>query len=209
MPLLPALLPSALPTGFSAPTGFLAQTGGWGALVPWLLVMGLVLLGGSLACLYALLQRQADLVAIQRRQSTELAELRNLAASWIGTRESLDLRRIEHVLVDLRDDQQRVEDALLRTIELGLREREDPPAAASAALDVDTLIERVTNRLLSLGFERVQVLADREALAALGGARGEVPLEARRAGVLHKGRALVQGGRIVDVEMQPPYAMFP
>jgi hypothetical protein len=180
----------------------LLQTSGWGGLVPWLLVLGLILLGAAVACLYAALQRQADLVAIVRRQSTELAELRSLAASWIGTRESLDLRRIEHVLVDVRDGQQRVEDALLRTVERtapGLPTAEGP----------DGLLERVVNRLLALGYERIQVLGGSAALAALGDDRGEVPIEAHKAGVLHKGRVIVQAGRILEVEIEPPYALFP
>ncbi|MEZ5976666.1 MAG: hypothetical protein R3F34_00375 [Planctomycetota bacterium] len=40
-------------------------------------------------------------------------------------------------------------------------------------------------------------------------ARTELPLEARKAGVIHKGVCVVDKGRVLDVRMDPPYAMFP
>ena len=186
-----------------------AETSAWSGLTPWLLVLAVLMAGGGLACLWALLQRQAELVETARRQETELGELRGLAAGWIATREGLDLRRIEHVLVDLRDAQQRTEDALLRSIEARARVEQASAERVDPEGEVEALLERVTNRLLSLGYERIQLLADREALAAAGDARFEIPAEARRAGVVHKGGVIVQSGRIVDVRLRPPYAMFP
>ena len=187
-----------------------AQTeGGWVGLSPWLLVMGIGLLGACLACLWQILQRMGEQVTESRRAADELVELRERVTRWVGDRESLDLRRIEHVLVDVRDGQQRVEDVLLRTVELATRparEAETP----TTSIDPDALVERITNRLLALGYDRVQVVTSRAELEVLPlEGRGEVLVEARRGGVAHKGRVLLNGGRIADIDMQPPYAMFP
>lgn len=196
-----------------------ARVSGWVGLSPWLLVLGTLLLGGVLACLWIVKQLLSELVEANRRGGGELAELRRDVARWVADREALDLRRIEHVLVDVRDGQQRVEDALLRTVEMAARTAVAPmapdaspeaAAADGARQSVDALIERVTNRLLALGYERVQVVTEREALAALPlEGRGEILVEARRGGVAHKGRVLLNSGRIADIDMRPPYAMFP
>ncbi|WP_145065324.1 hypothetical protein [Engelhardtia mirabilis] len=178
-------------------------------LSPWLLIVGIGLLGGCLACLWQMLQRMGELLAESRRQGDELAQLRERVAGWVGDRESLDLRRIEHVLVDVRDGQQRVEDVLLRTVELATRPQRDE-VPTTAGIDADALVERITNRVLALGYDRVQVVSGRDEIAALpADGRGEILVEARRAGVAHKGRVLIKGGRIADIDMQPPYAMFP
>jgi len=141
----------------------------------------------------------------------KLSELRQQVAGWAGDRETLDLRRIEHVLVDVRDGHRRVEDALLRTVELSAR-----PATVQGAPgptdggDIDALIERITNRMLAMGYERVQVVTPRADLENLPAeSRCEVSIEALRGGVTHKGRVMLSAGRISDIAMQPPYAMFP
>ncbi len=125
-------------------------------------------------------------------------------------RGDLDLRRVEHVLIELRDAQVRLEDALLRHAEAtrGALVR----GAETSALAVPApgaLGESAVNRLIALGYERVQLVTRSEKLAELGAKDGEILVEARRDGVLHKGRVLVRAGRIANVEMHPAYSIFP
>ena len=73
----------------------------------------------------------------------------------------------------------------------------------------ETVAERVTNRLLALGFEQIQIVTRSEKLAELQRNDGEVLVEAKREGVLHKGRVDLRAGRLADVEMNPAYSIFP
>ena len=124
------------------------------------------------------------------------------------------VRRIEHVLLDLRDTQKRLEDGIMRTIESGRAQATDtagtsalvPAASAHSPISIG---ERVTNRLLAMGYERVQIITRAEKLVELASKDGEVMIEARRDGVLHKGRVLMRGGRMSDVELHPAYSIFP
>lgn len=122
-------------------------------------------------------------------------------------REDLDLRRIEHVLVDLRDAQVRLEEALLRTLETRAPTTERAVLLPHAG--TQSLAERVVNRLLSLGFDQVQLVTPLEAIQDLAEADGSVVVEAKKSGVLHKGRVLVREGRLAEVEVQPSYEIFP
>jgi hypothetical protein len=139
-----------------------------------------------------------------------LGEMQRQVERLNADRDDLDLRRIEHVLIDVRDGQARVEDALLRAIE-AIRTPATThgdgalvPVGAGAGLG-----ERVVNRLLALGYERVQIVTRSEKLHELGAKDGEVLVEARREGVLHKGRVVVRSGRIAEVEVHPAYSIFP
>jgi hypothetical protein len=70
--------------------------------------------------------------------------------------------------------------------------------------------ERITTRLLAMGFERIEVLTPLEQLEHLqAGGEGEVLVEARRAGAHHKGRVLVKDGAICDVKLRDSYEAFP
>jgi hypothetical protein len=171
-----------------------------GAALLWLL--------GALCVLSAvsawLAWRQQELLAELGRRLAPLDRLTEIETCLRGlsdARGDLDLRRIEHVLVDLRDAQRRLEDALLRAIERG--------SAAGAAPAASGLSDAITNRLLALGYERVQIAAAADELARLESTDGDVLVEARKSGVAHKGRVLVRGGRIHAVEIQPPFAVFP
>jgi hypothetical protein len=46
-------------------------------------------------------------------------------------------------------------------------------------------------------------------LAAIASADGDVLVEARREGLLHKGRVRIQAGQIAAVELQPATGIFP
>ncbi len=137
-----------------------------------------------------------------------LQEIDHKLARLVADREDLDLRRIEHVLLDLRDTQRRLEDALLRAFEA--RSLPSPSGRELATVPLpESIGERVVNRLLSLGYEQVEIVTRFEKLAELARSDGEVLVEAKREGVLHKGRVSLRLGRLADVEMTPAYSIFP
>jgi len=177
--------------------------------VLWLLVALLLACGAGVCALWLMVARLRVLEE-RSRLLEALGELRSALTRLVDERDDLDLRRIEHVLIDLRDTQRRLEDALLRSVE-GERSRagDEGPPAAGLALGRGDLAERVVNRFLSLGYERVEIVTRPEKLSELAAQDGEVLVEARRQGVLHKGRVLVRGGRIASVDMHPAYSIFP
>lgn len=170
----------------------------------WLAAAAVVLLAACAAGLWTLVARFRKLADYGRRLDA-VEDLRDQVARLVGGTEALDLRRIEHVLVDLRDGQHRLEDALLRAVERAPR---DSGRGVDAALPA-ALGERVVNRLLSLGYERVQLVTGSAELDGLERADGEVLVEAHRQGALCKGRVLVRGGRISEVQVKPTYSAFP
>ena len=133
----------------------------------------------------------------------------------------LDLRRIEHVLLEIRAGQKRLDESLLAILE-STRSRDveivsQPSGPAS-------LSDRLINRLVALGYERIQILtpaAEIAALARTGPAdsdrtgpsevpvEGAIVVEARRYGALCKGRVQVRDGMLGEVELQPSYGSFP
>ncbi|TAJ17867.1 MAG: hypothetical protein EPO68_08785 [Planctomycetota bacterium] len=164
------------------------------------LVGALLVLGAVCAWL---LWRQHELLAqLGGRLAAldHLAEIERATRVLADARGDLDLRRVEHVLVDIRDAQRRVEDALLRSVER---------TSGDAAPAAPNLADAITNRLLALGYDRVQLAGTDEELGRLALTDGDVLVEARKSGVAHKGRVLVRGGRIHAVEIQPPFAVFP
>jgi hypothetical protein len=154
----------------------------------------------------------ARLKRIEARLSEldRLGELKAAIQPLVGEHRDLDLRRVEHVLIDIRDGQRRVEDRLLSVIEgaqqRGLQSGALEPAAASTA---SALADRVVTRLLALGYERVQLVTPREDLPALLERDGDILVEARRDGAPCKGRVSVRGGMLTDVQIQAAYSAFP
>jgi len=63
------------------------------------------------------------------------------------------------------------------------------------------------------GYERVRLVTPASELEQLAageaGGSGELVVEARRDGVLCKGRVLLRRGALTDVEIQPAYKLFP
>lgn len=135
-----------------------------------------------------------------------LDELAQCVKKLTGDRADLDLRRVEHVLIEIRDAQRRLETALLSVSEQALARGGGGGAVSTSAAG---LAERVTTRLVALGYDRIQVITSREELERIGGGDGEVTVEARRAGVACKGRVVVRGGALTDVDLKPAYATFP
>jgi hypothetical protein len=175
--------------------------------IPWLLAALLIACALGATGIWMLVGRMRDLTAMARRfdvlDSVD-AQLRKLAAD----RGDLDLRRIEHVLLELRDASRRLEDSLLRATQSGRSGASGPSAAPDAA----SLSDRVINRLLAHGYEQVQLVTTLDQLGLIfeaEGGVGEALVEARRNGVLCKGRVLVRNGAVTEIEMKPAYTAFP
>lgn len=177
----------------------------------WLAVASFLAAGAATAGVWTIVARIRQLHEDGRRLEV-LEEIDVKLGKLVAERDDLDLRRIEHVLLDVRDTQKRLEDAILRTLEAGRAAAAEAPDTAlviPAAPAPHALAERVTNRLLAMGYERVQIITRTEKLAELASRDGEVTVEARRGGVLHKGRVLMRGGRLGEAELHPAYSIFP
>ena len=146
-----------------------------------------------------------------------LEPIQGVLAKFQDNRAELDLRRLEHVLIDIRDGQKRVEDRVLAVLESGRGASAqlartpgalEPVSSSSAA----ALADRIVTRLLALGYERVQLVTPMAKLAELvagAGGDGEVSVEARREGAACKGRVVIRGGAIADLQIQSAYSTFP
>ncbi|HVS19066.1 MAG TPA: hypothetical protein VMT18_10740 [Planctomycetota bacterium] len=168
------------------------------------LVMGVVLAIGLWVAIALLRELRGELRRLSTLESIEAA-----LARLTAQRGDLDLRRIEHVLIELRDGGRRLEDAWLAA-------GQSPRAAEGPErhpVRPASLAERVTNRLLALGYERVRLVTTPAELAALaaepGGGDGEIVVEARRAGAPCKGRVLLRAGALTEVEVRSAYTVFP
>lgn len=172
----------------------------------WLAAGGCLALTATAIGVWTLVSRMRELCEEEKRLSI-LGEIQDSLTRLVSTREDLDLRRVEHLLIDMRDGLKRLEERMLAV--------QSP--ALPASVTGDTLIpapplhlsERITNRLLAQGFGEVQILLSEDRLKELLQLDGEVAVEARRGGVLHKGRVPIRGGRIESVEMNPAYTVFP
>ncbi len=194
---------------FQDDPGAAGQASAWLPQASFWLGVAAVLIGLVVAAgVWTLVSRLTEV----RRETERLRGLADVLAALeklVADRDDLDLRRIEHVLIDVRDGSRRLEEALLRFVESAHNGRTSPGSELVPYARPEGLGERVTNRLLALGYERVQIVTRMEKLRELGASDGEVLVEARRNGVLHKGRVLVRGGQLSDVEMNPAYSIFP
>jgi len=181
--------------------------GWWPEAVLWL---GLALLvAATVAAVGAwTLVARLQALAVEAKGLGTLKEIERAIQGLLAAREELDLRRVEHLLIDLRDATRRVEQALLRAQELRPVERDAlvPYAAQGPA---QNLAERVVNRLLALGFERIEIVTPVEELERLTDADGHVLVESRREGMLHKGKVAIRSGRIESVHLAPAFPIFP
>ena len=118
-------------------------------------------------------------------------------------------------MIDQREALTRLEDALLTTVEQSIAQRASEARSISPSREqapkerADELSERIVNRLLAMGYERVHLAVQKGELESLDLSQGEIPIEAQKLGVLYKGRIVLTEGRITDVDLEPPYAMFP
>lgn len=175
----------------------------WPAATLWLGLALLCAAAAAAAGVWAVLRRVEGLRADLGRLET-LEELQRTLARWLSERDDLDLRRIEHLLIDLRDGSKRVEELLLRA-----QEQRAGASEALVPLSSLNLGERVVNRLSALGYERIELVTPHHELEAGASASCDVLVEARREGVLCKGRVRIRAGRIEAVQLQPSFAIFP
>src|SRR6185295_16869585 len=108
-------------------------------------------------------QRTAERFACLDRLEDIAREVGRIAQG----KDDLDLRRLEHVLIDIRDGQQRVEDRMLAVIESGHAARVGTQALALPGGSASALTDRVVSRLLALGYERVQLVTTPEDIARM------------------------------------------
>ncbi len=193
-----------------------AAEGGFFDLGAFELLM-LALAAGIFVCLVLLLGRARSLEDALEPLET-LDELPPGLRAVTESMSKVDLQRIEHLLIDLRDAQKRLREQLIQLAELP---REVPaPAPAPAASEPSDrpkrpappavpLSERVTNRLLALGYQRVQILSESAELDAIGTGDGDVLVEARRDGATCKGRVTIKNGTIAEVAVRSNHDMFP
>ena len=184
-----------------------------GTTLPLVLLGLVVALLAGLAILVARLGARA--AALEERASAldKLEPLAGHVRKLAESEDALDLRRLEHVLVDIRDGQRRVEERLLGLVEslehsrdvLHPQAPQSPPTPGGAA----PLAERVVTRLLALGYERIELLTPLDDIESLADDDGELVVEARKDGSLHKGRVHVRSGAIVDVQLRSTYEAFP
>jgi len=175
------------------------------AVGPWADLIAAAAAIAGVALLYLLYTRIArvderlkDLEGLARLEET----LKGLKDGATG----VDLERVEHLLEDLRDANRRVGRQLIDLTEQTVSES----VSQETSRPVGPLLgERITNRLIVLGCERIELLVgsgDLERIAAEG---GEVGFEARRDGALAKGRVEVADGRLVNVDISTSHQMFP
>lgn len=177
--------------------------GWWPEAILWLAVAGIVAAGAAALGAWALVKKSEELAA-RLRALESLEEIQRALARALAQRDGLDLKRLEHLLVDLRDGSKRVEELLARSEEVRAGVSDALVPALAPALS-----ERVLNRLTALGYEKIEIVTPNETLEAFATTSGDVLVEARREGVLCKGRVRVRGGRIDSVQLQPAFPVFP
>ena len=150
----------------SAPRSFLQapESSDWLlSTIPWLLGLCAVAAGATAAGVWLLHTRLRELARLAERLSA-LEPIQTTLARVAREREDLDLRRIEHVLIEIRDGQRRLEDSLLRAAQVA---HHGELARGLPASDGAGLSERIVQRLIAHGYEHVQVVPTLEELAKL------------------------------------------
>lgn len=173
----------------------------------WLGCVALVLLLGALVVVVTMAGRLRQ-IEDKLHRLERLDTLDAGLAQIVERHGELDLRRLEHVLLDMRDGQKRVEERLLAVVEAANQEHQSFTAIEKEGAR-GAVSDRIVNRLLALGFERIELLTQSEDLEALLKTGGDVLVEARREGALHKGRVILKDGAIADVQMRSSYEVFP
>lgn len=192
------------------PTAFLmtlAETVGvWGSVA--VLVLGLVAFG-------VLLGRLRKLEALLKQQDTRIAteEIRAALAKAAEDRGDLDHRRLEHVLNEVRGGIKRTESSVLAVIETQASQANQPaPARSSEPRPRQaSLRERITNRLLALGYSDIRFVTPSEEIQAIADENGDgsVAIEAHQGATQVKGRVQIRSGGIDDIDLKSFYSMFP
>jgi len=185
-------------------TGSLAALPPWWAEAALWLGLALFLTAGAAALAAWAAVRRLERLRADLRALEALPEIQRTLTRLLSERDDLDLRRLEHLLIDLRDGSKRVEELLLRA-----EERRAQPGDTLVPLAPPALAERVVNRLAALGYERIELVTPHAELEAMNQLGGDVLVEARREGALCKGRVRIRAGRIESVQLQPAFPIFP
>ncbi|MCP3916557.1 MAG: hypothetical protein GY711_13455 [bacterium] len=190
-------MPPTLPIAFVAPELSDEQ---------WLLVAvwGVGVLG-VLISMFGLMLRRLREARSERDAGEHLARIEKQIAALAERGEGLDLRRLEHVLLDIRDGQKRVEERLVAALETRIDGRGAPDITASGG----GIAERIVTRLVALGYEKIELVTPGVELEQLAAKGGEVTVEAQKAGAQHKGHVSLRGGAIADVRLRSIYEAFP
>lgn len=187
----------------------------------WMLASLVLLFAGGLVMLSSALGRLRRLEELLARRLEPLGRVESAVSRLAENHGDLDLRRVEHALIDVRDGLRRQEERLASMLDALEEARHGAltapeglaPAGADATLAprgrASALRERIVARLLALGFDRIEVLTPFEEIEAMLEGDGEVRLLARRGGAQHKGRAVVREGTLADVSMRATYEAFP
>lgn len=188
------------------PSGTTLAPAWWPEAMLWIGLFLVLLVGAGLGLLWMLHARLERLTGGLAPLSG-LAELERTVRAALAQRDGADLRRIEHLLIELRDGARRLEEELLRLAEARGSGSEGGTALVPVA--PASVAERIQNRLYALGYERVELVTPGAEIEALAQGEGEVRVEARREGALCKGRVRLRAGRIEAVQLEPAYPIFP
>ncbi len=174
----------------------------------WPILAGLLLLTLGVALLVwiaSLLLRLLTDGAGQKPREVDEDRWQGLEKQLTSLREAqdsgMDLRRVEHLLVDLRESLQRLHHAW--------REEADRASARGAEDGSWPLPDRIRARVLAMGFQRIELLPPEQGWSHLESTGGEVLVEARRGGTPYKGRVEVRDGHLGEVQLRPAHNMFP
>ncbi len=192
-----------MPPEAGDPGALAALSPWWAEAVLWLGLALLLATGAAALAAWTIVRRLERLRTVLGTLET-LPELQRTLTRWLAERDDLDLRRIEHLLIDLRDGSKRMEELYMRG-----EERRAQPSGALVPLLPPALGERIVNRLVALGYERIELVTPLAELDVFAHQGGDVLVEARREGVQCKGRVRVRGGRIEAVQLQPAFPIFP
>jgi hypothetical protein len=185
-------------------------------VLTWLVALGAGLAAAGAVAAWLILGRLKRAEAAVERL-TRLDEIGAHVKALSEREDDLDLRRLEHVLIDIRDGQRRVEDRMLALVEARAGESltgDRAPTSTSAmqpagAAAGAALTDRIVTRLLALGYERITFVTASADIARIASEAGAITVEARRDGAACKGRVIVAEGRIEDLQIQSAYSTFP
>ncbi|MBL8859768.1 MAG: hypothetical protein JNL28_14775 [Planctomycetes bacterium] len=170
-------------------------------------------LAAAIATAAWLVVARAKHIEERLKRLERIDELTDLVKGLSQGDEALDVRRLEHVLIDIRDGQKRVEERMFALLEARAKADISPTSAGGGrALEragTDGLPDRIVTRLVALGYERIVLVTANEEIARIAREGGAVVIEARRNGAACKGRAIIANGTIQDIEIQSAYSTFP
>ena len=177
------------------------------------LLLGLAILCGGVLWVGSLLMRILARQAAPSPVGRDVEILEQIEGHLAEVRQNqgaaLDLRRIEHLLADVREGNKRLYEQILSSQHSASGVDSPAQATAGDGRHAWPLADRVVARLSALDFERIEILTPKEQLLQWEQGDGQVLVEARRSGATYKGRIPVQGGSLGEIQMRPSHTIFP